>query len=214
VRRRVAVRRCGQRSTEWPGAAVCELVAAYGEALDSIAAQPTIMSLSRRPDSQGRIPRRFLPPGGAKAIAAILADMHVAARVDTLLRRGQRFRAIDPVGRYPLDVDRLHDFRDSLSPVRRRTLAVWVVLVALAIAFPVAWITDHLRALAPQALICSSRFSVRAAFARFAGHRLGPVTAGCRAHPETSLVEALGRVAHLNLSLGSVIDAFTSVRAS
>ena len=190
-----------------------ELLAGYSEVLDSIAARPAIVFLSRQYVPQGQSGQHFRLPR-ANALAAILAELHVAARVDALLRRGQRFRALDPRGPSTLDLDRLQDFRDSLSPVRRRTLTLWIVLLALAVAFPVAWITDYLRVLAPVALICSSRFSVRAGIARFTGTTPGPVTAGCRPHARAGLVEALVRVAHLNLSPGSVVDALSSARSS
>jgi hypothetical protein len=128
-------------------AAVRELLSGYSEVLDSIAARPAIVFLSRPPVPQGRSGQRFLLPH-VNVLAGVLAELHVAARVDALLRRGQRFRALDPQGPSALDLDCLQDFRDSLSPVRRRTLTLWIVLLALAIAFPVAWITDYLRVLA------------------------------------------------------------------
>jgi hypothetical protein len=194
-------------------AATRELLSGYSEVLDSIAARQGIMFLSRPRVSQGRSGRRFFLPH-VNVLAGVLAELHVAASVDALLRRGQRFRALDPQGPSALDLDCLRDFRDSLSPVRRRTLTLWIVLLALAIAFPVAWITDYLRVLAPVALVCSSRFSVRAAIARFDGGIPGSVTVGCRPRAREGLVEALARVAHLNLSPGSVIDALSSARAS
>lgn len=193
-------------------AAAGELLSGYSEVLDSIAARPAIVFLRRPSVPQGRPGERFLLPH-VNVLAGVLAELHVAARVDALLRRGQRFRALDPQGPSALDLDRLQDFRDSLTPVRRRTLTLWIVLLALAIAFPVAWITDFLRVLAPVALVCSPRFSVRAAISRFNGAIPRPVAAGCRPRASGGLVETLERVAHLNLSPGSVIDTLSSARA-
>ncbi len=201
------------RHLESADALVQLLLVGYGEVLDSIAAKPPIWFASCRSAPEGSFSRRF-PILHANFIAAILAEAHIAVRLDALLRRGQRFRALHPRERNLLDLDRLQDFRSSLSPVGRRTLTVWVTLLALAVAFPVAWITDHVRALAPESIVCSSRFSLRAAIVKLVGTSPGPVTTGCRLRSGPSLVEALVRVAHLNLSPGGVIDTFSSVRTS
>lgn len=194
-------------------AAALRLLIGYGEALDSIAAKPAIVLPPPLSAPQRWFGRRAVLPG-AYAIARILGEAHVAARVDALLRRGRRFRALDLPGRSPLDLGRLEDFRDSLSPVRRRTLALWLVLSGLAVSFPVAWITDYLRALAPEAIVCS-RFSIRDDIAKFAGTANGPAPTGCRGlRSEASLVEALLRITHLNLTPGGVIDALLVARTN
>jgi hypothetical protein len=74
-------------------AAARELLAGYSEVLDSIAAKPAIVFLSRQYVPQGQSSRRFRLPR-ANALAAILAELHVAARVDALLRRGRRLRMV------------------------------------------------------------------------------------------------------------------------
>jgi hypothetical protein len=190
------------------------LLVGYGEALDSLAAKSAIVFLSHRSVPQRWSRWRILLPR-ANFTAKILAEAHVAARVDALIRRGQRFRALDPRGHSPLDVDCLQNFRNSLSPVTRRTLTLWVVLAALAVAFPVAVIADYLRALAPEAIVCSSRFSFRYIIAKFNGTTPQPVTTSCRVrHTGWSLSETLLRVAHVTPSPGGVIDTVLSVRAS
>jgi hypothetical protein len=192
--------------------ALARLLAGYGEALDSIELKPPIVFLSR-----STIPRnwpgQFFSLPYANFITSILALRHVASRVDILLRRGQRFRALRPHEPNPIDIDRLKDFRDSLLPVKTRTLVLWVIALGLAIAFPVAWITDGIRDLAPEVIVCSSRFSIKAAISRFVGTPFSPVTTDCRPRSRYSLVYTLDRIAHLSLSPGGVIDAFSSARA-
>ena len=137
------------------------LLIGYGNALDSIAAKRSIVFLphcSVSPGSPG--PCKVLPR--VNRMAALLAEAHVAARVDTLLRKGRRSRALDPQGDSQLDLERLQNFRDSLSPAGWKTLALWVILFALAIAFPVATITDYLRTLVPRIIVCSSTYSFAA----------------------------------------------------
>jgi hypothetical protein len=187
------------------------LLAGYDKALDSITRKSSIVFIqhcSVHPESSG--PCSIFPR--ANRIAALLAEAHVAARVDALIRRGNRFRALDSRALSQLDLDRLQDFRDSLSPVRWRTLSVWVILLALAIAFPVATIADYLRVLAPKAIACSSTFSFRAFVDGLTGNRVQP---SCSVHRAgVSLEMTLLRIAHLNLNPGSVIDTVLSVRAS
>lgn len=193
-----------------PGtSALGQLLVGYGEVLDRIASRPPIVFLPHRcvPERPG--PCVVVPR--VNRIAAMLAEAHVAARLDVLLDRGLRFRALDPRGPNPLDLACLQDFRNSLSPVRRRTLTLWVVLLGLAIAFPVAFITDYVRALAPKVILCSSWSSV----GYFAKLKSPYSSASCNVHQAgASLVTTLNRVAHLNLSPGGVIDTVLSVRAS
>jgi hypothetical protein len=194
-------------------ALVHRLLVAYGVALDSIAVKPAIVFLPRRSISQQWFSRHILLPH-ANFMAKLLAEAHVAARVDGLLRRGQRFRALDPQGHSPLDLDRLQDFRNSLSPVTRRSLTLWIVLLTLAVAFPVAVTTDYLRTLTQEAIVCTtSRFSVQHFVAKVTGTGVSP--SRCRVfQSRDTLVEALDRLAHVNLSPGSVIDTVRSIRAS
>jgi hypothetical protein len=185
------------------------LLVGYGEVLDRIAARPPILFLPHRcvPERPGPciVVPRF------NRLAAMLAEAHVAARLDALLGRGLRFSALDPRGPNPLDLKRLQDFRNSLSPVRRRTLTLWVVLLALAIAFPVAFATDYVRVLAPKVILCSSWSSVGS----FVKLRSPYSSASCNVHHAgASLVTTLNQVAHLSLSPGGVINTVLSVRAS
>lgn len=191
-------------------AGVHRLLAAYGERLDAIAAQPMILFRSPRPVQQRWLGRRVLLPR-ANFTAKILAEGHVAARVDALLRRARRFRALGGGGRNPLDLDRLDDFRSSLSPVKRSTMALWIILLTLAVAFPVAWVTDYVRAFAPK-FVFGSSFSLEDITDKFTGALPQPLTPGNHVHSGASLVETLMRVAHVNLSPGSVIDTALSVR--
>jgi hypothetical protein len=186
------------------------LLIGYGNALDSIAAKRSIVFLphcSVRPGSPG--PCKVLPR--VNRMAALLAEAHVAARLDTLLRKGHRSRALDPQEDSQLDLERLQNFRDSLSPAGWKTLALWVILFALAIAFPVAKIADYLRTLVPRIIVCSSTYSFAAMSASLSGSSQQP---NCRVHHEASLEKTLLRVAHLNLNAGSFIDTVLSVRAS
>jgi hypothetical protein len=189
--------------------ALGRLLVGYGEVLDRIAARPPIVFLPHRcvPERPG--PCVIVPR--VNRMAAMLAEAHVAARLDVLLDRGLRFRALDPGGANPLDLACLQDFRNSLSPVRRRTITLWVVLLGLAVAFPVAFITDYVRALAPKVILCSSWSSV----GYFVKLKSPYSSASCNVHHAgASLVTTLNRVAHLNLSPGGVIDTVLSVRAS
>jgi hypothetical protein len=186
------------------------LLGGYSKALDFIASKPSILFVphcSAHPESSG--PCIIIPR--VNRMAVLLAEAHVAARVDALLRRGRRFRALHPQGSSQLDLDRLQGFRDSLSPIRWRTLALWVILVALAIAFPVATIADFLRTLAPRAIVCSTE-SFAALIDNLSGDQSKP---SCNVHHAgASLEKILLRIAHLNLNPGSVIDTVLSVRAS
>jgi hypothetical protein len=189
--------------------AVRHLLVRYGEVLDLIAARPSVVFLPHRCVPKRPGPCVIVPR--LNRMAAILAEAHVAARLDALVGRALRFRALDPEGPNPLDLDCLQDFRNSLSPVRQRTLTLWVVLLGLAVAFPVAWITDYVRALAPKVILCSS-WSTVGYVVKF---KSPYSSASCNVHHAgASLVATLTRVAHLNLSPGSVIDTVLSVRAS
>lgn len=187
------------------------LLIGYGNVLDSIAAKRSIVFLphcSVRPGSPG--PCKILPR--VNRMAALLAEAHVAARVDTLLRKGRRSQALDPQGDSQLDLERLQNFRDSLSPAGRKTLALWVILFALAIAFPVATITDYLRTLVPRIIVCSSTYSFAAMSESISGSSQHP---NCSVHHAgASLEKTLLLIAHLNLNVGSFIDTVLSVRAS
>jgi hypothetical protein len=191
--------------------ALARLLDGYGHALESIAMDPPIIFLPLLAGSEGWLGRRLLLPY-ANFITSILTTRHIAARIDILIRRGQRFRALHHEPN-PVDIDRLQDFRNSLSPVSRKTMFLWIVMFALAVTFPVAWITDRLRLLAPKIIVCSSQFSLRAAISSFVGTSPGPVTSVCRPRPRDNLVNVLVHIAHLNLSPGGVIDAFSSAKA-
>ena len=95
--------------------ALGQLLVGYGEVLDRIAARPPIVFLPHRcvPERPG--PCVVVPR--VNRMAAMLAEAHVAARLDALLGRGMRFRALNPRGANPLDLASLQDFRNSLSPV-------------------------------------------------------------------------------------------------
>jgi uncharacterized membrane protein len=187
------------------------LLVGYSEALDSVAAKSSIF-LRHGPAPQ-RSARPYLILPGANRMAAILAEAHVAARVDALIRRGHRFRAIGLGDSCPFDPECLQEFRDSLSPVKWKTLALWVTLLALAVSFPVAWVTDYVRTLVPKAIVCSSKFSF-SSFFESPNYKPHYATLGCSVHHVgASLVNTFLQVAHLNLSPGSVIDTVLSVRA-
>jgi hypothetical protein len=189
------------------------LLAGYGAALDSIAAKPAIVFMSQRAAPRTMVGRPIRIPR-ANFLAGVLAEMHVAARVDALLRRAQRFHALDPKGDNPLDLGRLQDFRSSLRPAGRKALVVWVILFSLTVAFPVAWITDNLRILAPKAIVCNRGFSMGGFVAGVAGTNPPPAPQICgRLGSGSSLVEVLVRFAHLNVNPGGVIDTVLSVRA-
>jgi Interferon-induced transmembrane protein len=193
-----------------PGtAAVRQLLVGYAEILDLITARSAIVFLPHR-CVPGRAGPCVIVPR-VNRMAAVLAEAHVAARLDALVGRALRFRALDPRGPNPLDLNCLQDFRNSLSPVKRRSLTLWVVLLALAVAFPVAWITDYVRALAPKVILCSSWSSLG-----YLVKLKSPYSsASCNVHHAgASLVATLTRVAHLNLSPGGIIDTVLSVRAS
>jgi hypothetical protein len=192
--------------------AIAELLAGYGAALDSIAGMPPIAFLSPRA-APGNWRSRGIPRPYANFITAILAVRHMAVRIDLLIRRGQRFCALDPDAPNPIDLDRLGRFRDSLTPVRLRTLVLWVIVLGLCVAFPVAWLTDQARVLAPQFIVCSDRLSIRTAVTRFVGTASSSVAADCHPHPRYSVVRTLEQIAHVQLSPGGVIDTFSSARA-
>jgi hypothetical protein len=190
------------------------LLASYSAALDSIGAGPAVVFMSQR-----AVPRlwagRALRVPRANFLAGVLAEMHTAARVDSLLRRGHRLRALGSDAETALDLDRLGEFRSSLKPVSRRAAYLWVALLSLAVAFPVAWMTDNLRVLVPRVLVCGRGFNISRGFDEFTGNTPPPPPAICnRLGSGSSLVEVLVRVAHLNLNPGGVIDTVLSVRAS
>ncbi len=189
-----------------------QLLVGYGKALDSIATKPSIMFIQHCSVHSKSTGPCYIVPRVNRA-AALLAEAHVAARMDTLIRRVRRFRALDPQGPSQLDLDRLQDFRGSLSPVRWRTLALWVILVTLAIAFPVAVIADTLGRLAPKVIFCSSKFSFRRLVESL--HSGNQVPFSC-SNPKAgaSLTKPLLSIAQLSLNPGSVINTLLSIRAN
>jgi hypothetical protein len=189
--------------------AVAQLLRGYFAVLDSIEADRRIVFRSSWAIPCGQSGRRRAPR--ANFTARILAQAHVAARLDMLLARGRRCRAVDPRGQSPFDLDYLQDFRDSLSPVKRRTLTVWVTLAALAIAFPVAWATDRLRLIAPKVIICSPK-SLFARLTLLTGRQ--PVRTSCKPSPKSGVVQALTSAAHVKLTPGGVLDSFQKLRLS
>ena len=198
-----------------PAAAVLCLLSCYGEALDRLQRQPAVVWLSNRGVPRRLFGQPLLLPR-ANFAAVVLAEMHAASRVDALVRRAQRQASLNVGGDTPLDIPRLQTFRSSLTPVSRRTFWLVIVLLTLAVAFPVAWITDYLRVLAPKALFCSHRFSLRTFLSEFDGGTGGggPRLICRHLGSGPSLTETLARVAHLNLSPGSFIDTALTVRAS
>jgi hypothetical protein len=146
-------------------------------------------------------------------MAKMLAQAHIAARVDVMLRRARRFRAIYPDRESPIDLDHLQDFRDSLSPVKRRTFIVWIVLSALAIALPVAWAADRIRLLAPNYIVCSQA-SAYNFLSYLAGRPVQAVRTQCKLSSEPSLVTALASAAHVKLNPGGILDALQKLRLS
>jgi hypothetical protein len=186
------------------------LLVGYSKALDFIAAKPSIMFIqhcSVHPEATGPC---FIVPR-VNRMAALLAETHVAARMDTLIRRKRRFRALDPQEASQLDLDRLQDFRGSLSPVRWRTLALLVILVTLAIAFPVAVIADTLGRLAPKVILCSPTFSLRSFVENIGSSNQAQFSCS---NPKAggSLTGPLLSLAQVSLNPGSVINTLLSIR--
>jgi hypothetical protein len=192
--------------------AIHDLLVGYGAALEYIAARPGVEFLPPRAIVGGWISRTF-PLPYANFLASILATQHVAARIEMLIQRGHRIRALNPGAPNPVDIDRLKNFKKSLSPVKLRTLAVWAIVLGLVVAFPVARVIDECRALAPEVTVCSQRYSLRAAASRFVGVTSRPPTAYCHLPPRYSVVQMLTQVAHLKLDPGGVIDTFSSTWA-
>jgi hypothetical protein len=189
-----------------------QLLAAYSAAMDSIAANPPVIFLPHRSVSRNW-DRLSLDVPRANFLARVLAEMHVASRVDAATRRAQRLKALSPDGQSHLDLDRWQGFLASLRPVTWRLIALWTALLTLAVAFPVAWGTDYLRVIVPQGLVCNHGDDVYQVLSSIDNGFAWTSPPGCQLLGSgPSLVKMLDQTVHVNLNPGGVVDTVLTVR--
>jgi hypothetical protein len=194
---------------------VIRLLENYDHALSAIERRPAVVWVPNLSDSHRWLGRRLLAPR-ANFMASRLAERHIATRISVLVRRGERLRAVEPQSDPLFDLERVQHFQDSLNPPSRRALVLWTLVFSLAIAFPVAWVTDHLRSAIPRLVVCGS-LSVNHFFQAqlLSGGHAGSSAPACRAvhvRSAISVVAVFSHMAHLGATPGGAIDALGVLR--